>query len=167
MRLATVQLDEREIIALVDQAGTVFELTSLVGPRSMIDLIADWDALSPTLATARDLPAIASPHYLAPIPHPRRNLFAVGKNYRDLVSEFGRSGYDSPDRSEEVPDRPVVFSKATTTVTGPYDDIDAHTSVTSELDYEAELAVIIGRGGRSITEADAMTHVLATRSSTT
>jgi 2-keto-4-pentenoate hydratase/2-oxohepta-3-ene-1,7-dioic acid hydratase in catechol pathway len=96
---------------------------------------------------------------LAPIPVPRRNIFCVGKNYRDHVLEFGRSGYDQPDRSEDLPEYPVVFSKATTSVTGPYGDIDPHHGVTEELDYEAELGVIIGRGGRGITREQAFEHV--------
>jgi 2-keto-4-pentenoate hydratase/2-oxohepta-3-ene-1,7-dioic acid hydratase in catechol pathway len=52
-----------------------------------------------------------------------------------------------------------VFSKATTSVTGPYGDIDPHHGVTEELDYEAELGVIIGRGGRGITREQAFEHV--------
>jgi 2-keto-4-pentenoate hydratase/2-oxohepta-3-ene-1,7-dioic acid hydratase in catechol pathway len=105
-------------------------------------------------------PAVVdAPRLLAPIPEPRRNLFAVGKNYREHVREFGRSGYDSPDLGVDLPTDPVVFSKATTTVTGPFDDIDAHIAVTSELDYEAELAVIIGRGGREISREQALAHV--------
>ena len=96
---------------------------------------------------------------LAPIPVPRRDLFAVGKNYREHVAEFGRSGYDQPDRSEALPEHPVVFTKATTSVTGPFDDILPHHGVTAELDYEAELGVIIGRGGRGISREDAFSHV--------
>ena len=73
--------------------------------------------------------------------------------------EFGRSGYDTPERSEAIPEAPVIFSKATTSVTGPFDDIDPHHGVTKELDYEAELGVIIGRGGRGITREHAFEHV--------
>ena len=73
--------------------------------------------------------------------------------------EFGRSGYDTPYRSEALPEAPVIFSKATTSVTGPFDDIDPHHGVTKELDYEAELGVIIGRGGRGIAREHAFEHV--------
>jgi 2-keto-4-pentenoate hydratase/2-oxohepta-3-ene-1,7-dioic acid hydratase in catechol pathway len=83
----------------------------------------------------------------------------VGKNYREHVAEFGRSGYDQPDRSEALPEHPVVFAKATTSVTGPFDEVLAHPGVTAELDYEAELAVIIGRGGRGISRDAAFDHV--------
>jgi 2-keto-4-pentenoate hydratase/2-oxohepta-3-ene-1,7-dioic acid hydratase in catechol pathway len=58
-----------------------------------------------------------------------------------------------------MPEAPVIFSKATTSVTGPFDDIDPHHGVTKELDYEAELGVIIGRGGRGITREHAFEHV--------
>jgi 2-keto-4-pentenoate hydratase/2-oxohepta-3-ene-1,7-dioic acid hydratase in catechol pathway len=123
----------------------------------MLDLIEGWDRLVPR----GDGPAVplGSVDLLAPIPVPRRNVFCVGKNYREHVVEFGRSGYDSPARSEDLPDRPILFSKATTAVTGPGSPIDPHTDVTAELDYEGELAVIIGPGGRGITRERAYEHV--------
>jgi 2-keto-4-pentenoate hydratase/2-oxohepta-3-ene-1,7-dioic acid hydratase in catechol pathway len=128
----------------------------------VLELIEDWPRWGPVLAErAAAAPALdlARVRLLAPIPVPRRDVFAVGKNYRAHVAEFGRSGYDQPDRSEALPEHPVVFTKATTSVTGPYDDIDPHRGITAELDYEAELGVIIGRGGRGISRADAYDHV--------
>ena len=95
----------------------------------MLDLIEGWARWGQALAEqAPGLPAAAldEVRLLAPIPMPRRDLFAVGKNYREHVAEFGRSGYDQPDRSEALPEHPVVFTKATTSVTGPYDDILPH-----------------------------------------
>ena len=118
--------------------------------------------MGPRIAdAATGVPAqpLSSVRLLAPIPTPRRDIFCVGKNYREHVAEFGRSGYDQPDRSEALPEDPVVFTKATTSVTGPFDDVDPHHGVTDELDYEVELAVIIGKGGRGISYADAFDHV--------
>ncbi len=157
MKLATVQTGDGQTVAVIgDDERTAH---ALVGEQSLLELIENWDGVAEKLTQANDLPVIDEYRLLAPIPRPRRNIFAVGKNYREHVAEFGRSGYDTPSRSEELPDKPIVFSKATTTVTGPFDDIESHPEVTSELDYEAELAVIIGRGGRAITEAEAMAHV--------
>ncbi|TDD92227.1 fumarylacetoacetate hydrolase family protein [Actinomadura rubrisoli] len=128
----------------------------------MLEVVEGWAEAAPLLAAAgADLPAypLADVRVHAPIPEPRRNIFCVGKNYREHVVEFGRSGYDQPDRSEAMPTYPVVFSKATTSVTGPFDDIEPHAAVSAELDYEAELAVIVGRGGRGISRERAFEHV--------
>lgn len=90
-----------------------------------------------------------------------RNLFCVGKNYRDHAAEFSASGYDasSSGPSDVEPTYPVVFTKPASSVIGPDDIVDRHADLTTELDYEAELAVIIGRGGRRIPVVDAMHHV--------
>jgi 2-keto-4-pentenoate hydratase/2-oxohepta-3-ene-1,7-dioic acid hydratase in catechol pathway len=164
MKLATVLINDTEVPVLVENHGqTLRDISSIPGAETVLSAIANWDRVSPHLTDPDRLgalPVVArDAHLLAPIPSPRRNIFAVGKNYRDHVAEFGRSGYDNPDRNQDLPTHPVVFSKASTSVTGPYDDIESHPGVTAEVDYEAELAVIIGRGGRGITEADALDHV--------
>jgi 2-keto-4-pentenoate hydratase/2-oxohepta-3-ene-1,7-dioic acid hydratase in catechol pathway len=160
MKLVTFRANGREALGRVDDDGTtVRDLGPVVGEMSLLAVIEDWDRLGAPIGAASDLPVVADAELRAPIPAPRRDLFAVGKNYREHVAEFGRSGYDTPQRSEDLPDKPIVFSKATTSVTGPYDDVEAHAGITSELDYESELAVIIGRGGRGISRKDAATHV--------
>jgi 2-keto-4-pentenoate hydratase/2-oxohepta-3-ene-1,7-dioic acid hydratase in catechol pathway len=85
---------------------------------------------------------------LAPIPVPARNIFCLGRNYADHAAERGAA----------VPEHPVYFTKPDTSVVGPGDDV-VHHAVTSELDYEVELAVVIGPGGRDIARADALGHV--------
>ncbi len=160
MKLVTFADGERVALGRVgDDDVTVYDLGGVVGERTLLEVVDEWERFGPAIAAATGLPVVAAPRLLAPIPRPRRNLFAVGKNYREHVREFGRSGYDGADRSEDIPDAPVVFSKATTAVTGPFDDIEPHPAVTSELDYEAELAVIIGRGGRAIRREHAFDHV--------
>ncbi|GAA4925113.1 fumarylacetoacetate hydrolase family protein [Actinomycetospora succinea] len=152
--------DGREAVGRLDgDDTTVRDLTPVVGTVPLLAVIEDWHRVGPAIAAAGDLPVVDAPRLRAPIPAPRRDLFAVGKNYREHVAEFGRSGYDTPGRSEDLPDKPIVFSKATTAVTGPFDDVEAHPAVTAELDYEAELAVIIGPGGRGISREDAFDHV--------
>ncbi|MGP0225260.1 fumarylacetoacetate hydrolase family protein [Paenarthrobacter sp. NCHU4564] len=127
----------------------------------LLGVIESWEKYESLLQGVSELPELSleDVKLLAPIPVPRRDIFCVGKNYREHVVEFGRSGYDTPERSEELPEAPVVFPKATTSVTGPFDDIEAHPAVTQELDYEAELGVIIGKGGRGISREDAFDHV--------
>jgi 2-keto-4-pentenoate hydratase/2-oxohepta-3-ene-1,7-dioic acid hydratase in catechol pathway len=85
---------------------------------------------------------------LAPIPSPARNVFCLGRNYADHATERGAA----------VPDHPVYFTKPSTAVVGPGDDI-VHHAITRELDYEVELAVVIGTGGRDIPRAEALRHV--------
>lgn len=94
----------------------------------------------------------------APIPTPARNIMCVGKNYREHANEFAASGYDSGS-AVVVPEFPIIFTKAPTSVTGPGATVTIPGAVTSEVDYEAEFAVIIGTGGRGISKADAMDHV--------
>jgi 2-keto-4-pentenoate hydratase/2-oxohepta-3-ene-1,7-dioic acid hydratase in catechol pathway len=164
MKLVTFSTGPDERVGVVDvERGVVADATALLPEGAgLLEVIERWDELGPVLAGEH---AVAAEHrleqvrLLAPIPRPRRDVFCVGKNYRDHVLEFGRSGYDQPDRSQDMPDHPVVFSKATTSVTGPFDDIEPHHDVTAELDYEAELGVIIGRGGRGITRGQALEHV--------
>lgn len=141
-----------------DEVRDVGEL--LPSGAGVLDVIASWDELGPVLRErSAELPStpLASVELLAPIPEPRRNVWCVGKNYREHVAEFGRSGYDTPSRSEALPERPIMFTKATTAVTGPGALVDP--GPTTELDYEGELTVIIGKGGRGISREDAYAHV--------
>ncbi len=92
---------------------------------------------------------------LAPIPRPRRNILCLGWNYLDHARESARAFH----REMTPPEDPVVFTKAVTTVNGPYADIPFDEQLTSELDWEVELAVVLGRGGRRIAPRDALDHV--------
>ena len=164
MKLVTfVAGDGRERVGIVDvDRKVVRDVSDVLPPEvGVLDVIERWTELGPTLAAATNSVehATDSVRFRAPIPEPRRNIFCVGKNYQEHVVEFGRSGYDQPDRSEAIPESAVVFSKATTSVTGPYDEVESHSGVTSELDYEVELAIIIGRGGRSIPREMASGHI--------
>ncbi|MFD7794736.1 fumarylacetoacetate hydrolase family protein [Streptomyces sp. NPDC059759] len=158
MKLATFTHAGRTAVGRVGDDARVSDLSQVVGDRTLLQVIDDWEDLGPAIAAADALTVVTGPRLCAPIQEPR-SLYAVGKNYRDHVQEFGRSGYDHPNRSTDIPPVPVVFSKMPTSVTGPYDDIDPHPDLTSELDYEAELAVIIGHGGRGIHRKQALKHV--------
>ncbi len=95
----------------------------------------------------------------APIPEPRRDVMAVGRNYHEHAQEFHDSGFDATSGATAVPDDPIIFTKATTSVSGPFDPIPAYLDPTNSTDYEGELAVIIGTGGRGISRADAFDYV--------
>ena len=99
--------------------------------------------------------SLAALRVLAPIPRPRKNVFCVGWNYVEHFEEGARAR----PQVQEMPAHPAFFTKAPTAVNGPFDAIPLHAGVTEKLDWEVELGVVIGRGGRNITEADAMKHV--------
>jgi 2-keto-4-pentenoate hydratase/2-oxohepta-3-ene-1,7-dioic acid hydratase in catechol pathway len=104
--------------------------------------------------------AIGQVVLLAPIPRPARNIFCVGKNYRAHAEEFTQSGFDAGQQaSDAIPTAPIFFTKAPETVIAHAEAIWDAQGVTDALDYEAELAVIIGQGGRGIRRDDAMSHV--------
>lgn len=96
----------------------------------------------------------------APIPRPRRNIFCAGKNYLEHVKEVAHSGLGSGTTSSTAaPDAPIIFSKVPESVIADGAPILRHAHLTSQVDYEAELAVIIGIGGREISQENAMQHV--------
>jgi 2-keto-4-pentenoate hydratase/2-oxohepta-3-ene-1,7-dioic acid hydratase in catechol pathway len=91
----------------------------------------------------------------APIPRPRKNLMCLGWNYADHAKETALiRGQDT-----KAPEYPVIFTKAPTTVNSPYGNIIIDPQFSIEIDWEVELAVIIGNGGKNISEEDAMSHV--------
>jgi 2-keto-4-pentenoate hydratase/2-oxohepta-3-ene-1,7-dioic acid hydratase in catechol pathway len=91
---------------------------------------------------------LARVRLLAPIPRPRKNIFCMGRNYAEHAAERGAA----------PPERPVFFTKPPTTVIGPGAPIVRH-AVTQALDYEVELAAVVGRGGRDLTLEGALGHV--------
>ena len=128
----------------------------------MLSLIeAGPAALGAVRALAADPPPAAvldagAVRLLAPIPRPRRNVFCVGRNYMDHVAEGDRTrGIDK----SELPKYPQFFTKAPECVIGPDEPIPDHAGTTQWLDYEVELAVVIGREGRGIPAERALEHV--------
>ena len=99
--------------------------------------------------------ALAEVELLAPLPHPRRNVFCLGRNYAEHAAESLRA----IGQEVKLPEYPNVFTKATTAVTGPFADIPRDSTISAQLDWEVELAVVIGRRGRQILRQDALAHV--------
>jgi 2-keto-4-pentenoate hydratase/2-oxohepta-3-ene-1,7-dioic acid hydratase in catechol pathway len=89
---------------------------------------------------------------LPPLDPPRENVLAIGRNYTEHAAEMARA------RAGEVSE-PTVFTKAQTTVIGPYDDVVIDAAVTQEVDWEAELGVVVGRKGCNIAEVEALDYV--------
>jgi 2-keto-4-pentenoate hydratase/2-oxohepta-3-ene-1,7-dioic acid hydratase in catechol pathway len=98
---------------------------------------------------------------LAPIPRPARNIFCVGKNYLNHAREFSQSGFDAGQSApaDAIPDCPIVFTKPPETVIAHGEPVWSAVEITASLDYEVELAVIIGKQGRGIRKSEAMQYV--------
>ena len=157
MKLATFDWQDGRHVGRVDaEAGTIarFGLSrGHIGTQGVASLIG------------RELPPVAETLPLdevtlqAPIPKPRRNIFCVGKNYHDHAHEFASSGFDSSAAKGAVPEAPIIFSKVPESVIPAGTPIQIDSTVSTAIDYEVELAVIIGKAGRNITPGDALAHV--------
>ncbi|MDY6837839.1 MAG: fumarylacetoacetate hydrolase family protein [Thermodesulfobacteriota bacterium] len=124
----------------------------------MLELIrsgaAGLERVKRALKEGSPLP-LSSISLLAPIPHLVRNVFCLGWNY----AEHSRETAQIRGLQAKTPERPIFFTKATTTVNGPYDDIPVDSMVSEQIDWEVELGVIIGSGGKNIPRQKALEHV--------
>lgn len=157
--IGVLTADKKAVLPLA--AAEKHVLGSQTLPATMLELLDAGqpaiDTVAKILATADDkCPklALSEVKLLAPIPRPRKNIFCIGKNYREHAMEFEKVKDESA-----IPKHPVIFSKPPTTVIGPEAVIDSHSEVTQGLDYEVELAVVIGRKGTNIPQAKAMNYV--------
>lgn len=155
----------------VVQDGLVIDVEGLgeavgeVFADSMLELIDQGpDALAALRSALKETdgarpPGIAVPlenvRLLAPIPRPRKNIFGIGLNYVEHVAESAKS----LDTSKDLPKQPVVFSKPPTAVIADGEGIQHNAAMTQQLDWEVELAVIIGKRATRIGKDDAMSHV--------
>ena len=127
----------------------------------MLALIAGGEqalqALAQVVERAPDeaVQPLARVELVAPIPRPRKNVLCVGRNYAEHAAESLRA----IGQEVTLPQFPNIFTKAVTAVTGPYSDIPFDATVSERLDWEVELAVIVGTAGRQIAREDALRHV--------
>ncbi|MCP3023098.1 fumarylacetoacetate hydrolase family protein [Cupriavidus basilensis] len=137
----------------VDIPSTMIEFIDL-GPEAVRSTSALLNEYRGKLPFGVAVPA-SNVKLLAPIPRPRKNIWGIGLNYVEHVAESSRS----LDTSKELPKEPVIFSKPPTTVIGPGDAIEHNKEITQQMDWEVELAVIIGTRGKGVKEADALNYV--------
>ncbi|MBT7292948.1 MAG: fumarylacetoacetate hydrolase family protein [Rhodospirillaceae bacterium] len=163
MKLVSYELAGAVRLGRIDpEAGKIYPLgdSETAYGNDMVALIERHPVLNTALPTEDTGVALDQVKILAPIPSPRKNIFCVGKNYFEHAQEFTQSGFDATSkRGDNVPDNPIIFTKAPTTVIAPGDDVPLHAEQSTQMDYEAELAVIIGTGGRGISKAAAFDHV--------
>lgn len=133
--------------------STMLEFIDL-GPNAVTiasELVSSAEGLFP-VGTA--VP-VANVKLLAPIPRPRKNIFGIGLNYTEHVAESAKS----LDTSTDLPRQPVIFSKPPTTVCGPGDAIVHNARITQQLDWEVELAAVIGTTAKGVSREDALSYV--------
>lgn len=136
--------------ALGADADTATMLGIVRGGATMLARLRELEKKPPTATIA-----LADVKLHAPIPRPAKNVFCVGWNYLEHFEEGAKKLQDN----RELPKWPVFFSKATTAVTGPFDTVPFDAKISTSLDWEVELGMIIGTTGKDIGEADAMRHV--------
>ena len=136
----------------------VVDLSASGLPGDTVDLIAQWDGakVEHAMADSPRLP-IEAIRLLAPL-RPRKNVIAVGRNYRDHAKEFSASGFDASEK-QMIPEHPVIFTKAPTSVIGPEEPIVLANDPTGTTDYEGEMAVVIGKAARNVSPGEALDHV--------
>jgi len=155
VRIATLEYQGARRVGRISTDGQQIELLDIEARRGALDLIEASAAGAPLPVVAGRV-ALADVRLLAPLPRPRRNLFCVGRNYHAHAKELRDSVF-----KDNAPEAwPIVFTKVPETVVGPGDVVrlpGAH--ISEQIDYEAELTIVIGRGGRNIARADALSHV--------
>lgn len=171
MRFVTYRLREAEARLGLLHAGLVIDVAAFgaadglplpstmlefidLGPSAVAVLKSRVEAADPAALLGCAVPE-ANVRLLAPIPRPRKNIFGIGLNYTEHVAESARA----LDTSDQLPKQPVIFSKPPTAVVSWSDPIRHNAEVTKQLDWETELAVVIGQSARGVSEADALDHV--------
>jgi len=161
LRIATYRHNNTRHVGRVSSDGLhiqSFEISADIAHHGALRLLESvvtgghWPAVSSQQVAVSDV------NLEAPIPLPRRNIWCVGRNYHEHAKELSASVFK--DSSTNTQAWPIVFTKVPECVVGPFDSVHLPgAQVSEQIDYEAELAVIIGKGGKNILAADAMQHV--------
>jgi 2-keto-4-pentenoate hydratase/2-oxohepta-3-ene-1,7-dioic acid hydratase in catechol pathway len=167
MKLATILHQGRPTVSIVDTQDDLYWPLSDAIPglperiaHDMVAAIAHFSRLAGSAAPASAGYSLEGARVLAPLPAPPHNIMCVGKNYHAHAHEFTKSGFDAGAKAEEaIPDHPIIFTKPSSSIAAPGDAIPLWEGLDAAVDYEAELAVVIGKGGRAISRDAAMAHV--------
>jgi len=165
MKLVTFTKTGEPRIGCLNQSGSeIVDFTAAGIPGDMNEFIGLGDCglqqAVEIVEENRGAIPIAVVALLAPIPRPRRNIMCVGKNYVAHAAEFEKSGFDASNSTgADVPKHPIIFTKAPTSVIRSGEAIPGYLDSSDSTDYEGELGVVIGRGGRGISAKAAMEHV--------
>ncbi len=161
MKLGTCQYQNQTYVCMIEDG---YVLIPALEPaydqpawRDMITLIESGTDLAAVKTAATDTMKVGADDItlLAPIPRPRKNVMCLGLNYlehaEETANQVGRTG--------KAPQYPIVFTKCPTSVTGPESVIPFDPDTCSQLDWEAELGVVLSKGGKKISRDKALSHV--------
>ncbi len=161
MRIATFAAQGRRHVGIVADDGqsiSALPLADADAARGALALIERHAAGGAALSAAAERFAIADVRLEAPLPLPRRNLWCVGRNYHAHAKELSASVFKAS--SADTQTWPIVFTKVPECVVGPHDEVRLPgAGISTQIDYEAELTVVIGKGGRNIARERALEHV--------
>ncbi len=164
MRLATCKYNDQAHFAVVQADSVLLPATCSDWPTELNSMLQVIDDCEQSLQNLRSLVKRAIPEQwislseielLSPIPRPRQNIMCLGWNYIEHVEETTGNSLEAP----KLPKYPIVFTKAASSMNGPYADIPVDLEVSNKMDWEVELGVIIGRGGKGICRTRALEHV--------
>ena len=157
MRIVTFEHQGARHVGRIAGDGQTIERLAIDAARGAQSLIEACATGAPMPAVSGHV-ALADVRLLAPLPLPRRNLFCVGRNYHAHAKELRDSVFK--DNAKVVDSWPIVFTKVPEAVVGPADAVQLPgIEISEQIDYEAELTLVIGRGGRNIARKDALKHV--------
>ena len=153
MKLVTYLQNGKEAVGVLSVDGSVVRPLPFADMNTLIE--APREQLLAAAEAAKDALPLSAVTLLAPIPRPRQDIICLGMNYRDHLTEA--ANYDSAFAKE----RPVTvyFSKRVSQAVAPEGFIERHADLTNRLDYENELAVIIGKSAKNVKAADAADYI--------
>lgn len=163
MYILTYNYKNKEYVGFLDNekkgiipASTIFAKLNLPEPFDMLNLIDIIDGLnieilSEVIASSKCELLLDEVKLSAPIPYPKRNVICLGKNYLDHVNEVK----SLKNVNADVPKKPIYFSKIAYPAVGHKEYVIAHSDVVKQLDYEVELAIIIGKKCKNVSKEEA------------
>jgi 2-keto-4-pentenoate hydratase/2-oxohepta-3-ene-1,7-dioic acid hydratase in catechol pathway len=164
MRIATCKYHNQVHLAVVKDHSVFFPAMSMEWPSDITSILQLIDAGAESLqalhkiasqASNNEWVPLSSVELISPMPRPRQNIMCLGWNYIEHVEETAGKALEAP----KLPKYPIVFTKAASSMNGPYANIPVDLEVSNKMDWEVELAVIIGKAGQGITKEKAMDHV--------
>lgn len=159
MRLAAYEEQGIARIGIVSDDGQSvqpLELDGVDAKLGILPLITAQFPLADLAHQAGPARSLSGVRLRAPVPRPARNVFCVGRNYHEHANELSGSIFKD---SKDGEDWPIIFSKVPESVVGPTDDVRLPQGISADIDYEAELCVVIGKQGKNIARADALDHI--------
>ena len=161
MRIATYMTGDQRRVGVVSEDGLsvrALDVAAAIAEQGVLGLIETYGEQSRLNQVGLgDATPLASVKLLAPIPRPKRNVFCVGRNYHAHAKELSDSVFKA--NTADPAAWPIVFTKVPESVIAHGDDVILPAGITDQIDYEAELAIVIGKGGKNISKAEALSHV--------